>query len=291
MTHYGIDVSNYQGPISPVEALALKQAGVDFAYVLATDGTGFRNPDAPGQCAALRSAGIYVGLYHFYEVNGTNADQILDFITMAHACGGTSLPLALDMERADSLGWADLASRGASFARQIAAVQTDVTNSHALIYCNGSFADNLPGVPWGNWLWFADPSNSQPNRPRLITQKAPRPVASLPSVDFDEFTGTDAQWEAFVGSQAPPGGSPAPPVNSVPGPGGVQLSVIGRMVNGTGLYEGRGALDGIPVFAGLGNPTVWYTNFNPKTLPAGTPLAVAVTDLDKVTTTVAQEQL
>src|SRR5580692_7857820 len=119
MMHYGIDVSNYQGPISPVEALALKQAGVDFAFVLLTDGAGFRNPDAAGQTAALRSAGIYVGFYHFLETDATNADQILDFITMAHACGGTSLPLALDMERADSLGWNDLASRGASFARQI----------------------------------------------------------------------------------------------------------------------------------------------------------------------------
>lgn len=201
----GVDLSNWNGLISDQQARALRAAGIDFAYVLLTDGASFKNPDAPQQVAALRRAGIVVGFYHFLRPVETNADQILDFVTYAHGCGGTTLPLALDAEVTDFNGWADLAYRMASFARQIEGVQTDILNTHSLLYVNNNFYDNLApqGFPWGRWVWLADPSNSRPDRPRLITQFAPRPVATLPNADFDEFVGTDADWAAFTLTPAP----------------------------------------------------------------------------------------
>ena len=285
MTHYGRDFSSFQGNLSPEDC-----AGVDFAYIKATQGAGYINPFAPQQVRALRAAGVHVGLYHFLTVTDSLGDQLHNFATYAQSLGGSQLPPALDSETVDPAGWGALATLMSNFAVGVEGWGEPVPNTKSVIYVNLSFYESLPGFPWGRSVWLADPNPGAPHRPCLILQGAPRPVsgADPKSVDPDVFMGSEADWAAFTGTPA----VPAPlPTNAVPGPDGIEVSVIGRMANGSGLYAGRAANSGITVYAGVGNPTTWVKDFNPKTLPEGTPLAVALTDLSHVSENAGYEQL
>ena len=286
MSYLGRDFSSYQGDLTPADC-----AGISFAYVKVTDGYDYQNPYAPQQVAALRAAGVEVGFYHFFEPADQVEDQAHNFAKMAQALGGSKLPLAIDFELTDGQNWQTLAVELVDFAMTIESWQTPVPNPRTILYVNLSFYESLAGFPWGRWVWLADPNAGAPHKPCLVLQGAPRPVsgADPKSVDPDTFEGSQADWEAFIGATAP--AVPAPePTNAVPGPNGIEVTVIGQMA-ANGLYQGHPALNGITVYAGVGNPTTWVTGFDAKTLPAGTPLAVALTDKANVGTNVVSEQL
>jgi hypothetical protein len=225
VAHLGIDLSSYQGDISPAVAAGLKNAGIEFAFVKATQGggtNGYTNPDAHQQVNALRVAGIRVGLYHFVTVADTVSDQVQHFLPFAQALGGSDLPLALDIEQTDPAGWADLATKVMAIAMQIEAEPTVVRCPLALLYANLNFYRNLVGFPWGRLVWLADPNPGAPHEPCLVLQSAPRPEGGLSNVDPDVFQGTEAQWVAFVSSGQTPvvtgGTGTAPQPAPVPSP-------------------------------------------------------------------------
>ena len=126
-------------------------------------------------------------------------------------------------------------------------------------------------------LWDADWTGTQHRNPLSVATQYAH------DVDGCDLSLTNGTWPA-----------PLPdPVDTgthydatVPGPGGLQLAVIGRMAGPGGLYRGR-ASGGAPVFAGTGNPTTWAQGFNVKALPAGTPLAVPLAAADATSTVVS----
>ena len=206
MTYLGVDLSNYQGdlPETGLEHL-------DFAYVLATDGSDFKNPDAPQQVAALRKQGVRVGLYHYVTTDNT-LDQENNFYYMATALGGTDLPLALDIETGGGSPqeWQALAARVADFALAIEGWSLTARHPRTILYANEDYYVNLPGFPWGRWVWYARPGVSSPDRPCLVWQSGERPVSGVPGeVDADQFMGSEAQWALFT--QEAPSPTPAPP--------------------------------------------------------------------------------
>ena len=289
MTHLGRDYSSYQGELTDADA-----EGIDFAYVKATQGggdTAYQNPDAPQQTAMLRKHGVQVGFYHFLDPAASLLDQVHEFQLYVGALGGTKLPLALDSEVPDNAGWPTLATLMMDFAMNVEAWTTPVPNPKSLLYVNVNFYKSLPGFPWGRAVWLANPGVAAPQEPCLVWQQAPRAVSSsdLKVIDPDVFMGTEAQWVEFIGG-APAPVPVGPPPNAVPGPNGLEVSVIGLM-QANGLYQGHPALNGVTVYAGVGNPTRWIKDFAPKTLPAGTPLAVALTDVAHVGANVVVEQL
>jgi len=278
MTHLGRDYSSFQGHLTPADC-----AGIEFAYVKVTQGSSYQNPDAAQQAAALRAAGVKVGFYHFVTVTDSVADQLENFAQMAAALGGSDLPPAQDSETTDPAGWPMLAKIMVGIAVGIEAWGHPVPNVESVVYVNLSFYNALPGFPWGRSVWLADPNPGAPHRPCLILQGAPRAISStdLKVVDPDTFMGSEAEWEAFIGEAAPivhtgpPEGS-SPPPNTVPGPNGLQLVVVGSITPEG--FAGHEVTGGKTVYAGFGNPTSWVTGFDFATLPVGTPLAVAVTD-------------
>jgi GH25 family lysozyme M1 (1,4-beta-N-acetylmuramidase) len=293
VTHLGRDFSSFQGTLSDADV-----AGIEFAYVKATQGggdTAYQNPDAPAQVAKLRAAGVHVGFYHFLDPAATLLDQVHEFQLYVGALGGTDLPLALDSETQDNAGWPTLATLMVDFAMNVEAWTTPVPNPKSMFYVNVSFYDALAGFPWGRDVWLANPGVAAPQKPCLVWQQAPRPVSSSDTkvIDPDVFMGTEAQWAAFTGGVVLPAPTPAgPPPNAVPGPNGLEVRVIGLMQAG-GRYQGYPALDGATVYAGVGDPTEWKVGLDLKTVPAGTPLAVSLADSEagKVGTTVVVEQL
>ncbi|MCC9311660.1 lysozyme [Kitasatospora sp. RB6PN24] len=94
----GMDVSSYQGSVAWSTAWA---NGARFAYVKATEGTGYTNPDFAQQYNGSYNAGMIRGAYHFALPNASSgATQASYFVS--HGGGwsadGKTLPPALDIE-------------------------------------------------------------------------------------------------------------------------------------------------------------------------------------------------
>ncbi|TQF06771.1 hypothetical protein E6W39_37020 [Kitasatospora acidiphila] len=94
----GMDVSGYQGSVDWSTAWA---DGASFAYVKATEGTGYTNPDFAQQYNGSYNVGMIRGAYHFALPNASSgATQASYFVN--HGGGwsadGQTLPPALDIE-------------------------------------------------------------------------------------------------------------------------------------------------------------------------------------------------
>jgi len=94
----GMDVSAYQGSVAWSTAYA---NGARFAYVKATEGTSYINPDFASQYNGSYNAGMIRGAYHFAHPNSSTGAAQADYFS-AHGGGwsadGKTLPPALDIE-------------------------------------------------------------------------------------------------------------------------------------------------------------------------------------------------
>ena len=94
----GLDVSGYQGN---VDWSSVAADGAQFAYVKATEGTYYTNPDFAQQYNGSYNAGIIRGSYHFATPNTTSGATQADYF-IAHGGGwskdGKTLPGMLDIE-------------------------------------------------------------------------------------------------------------------------------------------------------------------------------------------------
>ena len=91
----GVDVSHYQGEI---DWRALRQSGVRFAYIKATEGASLRDPRFAENWQHSHDAGMARGAYHFFSLCKSGAVQAANFIAAIPASTG-SLPHALDVEQ------------------------------------------------------------------------------------------------------------------------------------------------------------------------------------------------
>ncbi|WP_405747373.1 lysozyme [Streptomyces sp. NBC_01525] len=94
----GVDVSSHNGNVGWP---ALRQSGVRFAYVKATEGTTYKNPYFTQQYRGSYDAGIIHGAYHFaLPDHSSGASQAKYFAQQGGAWSkdGKTLPGALDME-------------------------------------------------------------------------------------------------------------------------------------------------------------------------------------------------
>ena len=94
----GMDVSSYQGAVNWSSAAS---HGAKFAYIKATEGTGYTNPEFAQQYNGSYHAGIIRGAYHFALPNvSSGATQANYFVN--HGGGwskdGKTLPPAIDLE-------------------------------------------------------------------------------------------------------------------------------------------------------------------------------------------------
>lgn len=90
---HGIDVSRWQGDIDWFTA---KRAGVNFAFIKATEGGDVADPKFDLHRRGAQQAGVPWGAYHFYYFCRPAAEQARWFIR--HVPRGADLPHVLDME-------------------------------------------------------------------------------------------------------------------------------------------------------------------------------------------------
>lgn len=94
----GIDVSSYQGVVDWVSFVKVERS---FAYVKATEGTSYRNPYFAGQFGGAKTAGMYVGAYHFANPGGKSGKKQAKYFVKhggAWTKDGKTLPGVLDIE-------------------------------------------------------------------------------------------------------------------------------------------------------------------------------------------------
>ncbi|MBD0734742.1 GH25 family lysozyme [Streptomyces sp. CBMA29] len=94
----GFDVSHYQGTVNWAGAYA---NGARFAYMKATEGTTFRDPNFSANYTGSYNAGFIRGAYHFATPNSSTGAAQADYF-VAHGGGwskdGKTLPPMLDIE-------------------------------------------------------------------------------------------------------------------------------------------------------------------------------------------------
>lgn len=90
----GIDVANHQ---EQIDWDSVRGAGVSVAYIKATEGSGYIDPEFADNWRGAKAAGITPGAYHYFTLCSPGADQARDFLA-AVPVDDTALPPALDLE-------------------------------------------------------------------------------------------------------------------------------------------------------------------------------------------------
>ena len=91
----GVDVSHHQGEI---DWARVRRERIEFAYLKATEGTGFTDPRFQASARAARSAGLRVGGYHYFSLCSPSAPQAEHFARVLGSTPARSMPPAIDLE-------------------------------------------------------------------------------------------------------------------------------------------------------------------------------------------------
>ena len=162
----GIDVSRYQGSIN---WSSVRSSGVQFAYVKATEGVSYRDPNFGTNYVGAYNAGVIRGAYHFALPNRSTGATQANYLASnggAWSADNLTLPAALDIEHnpygAMCYGLGQAAMR--TWIGDFLATYRARTGRYAVIYTTTSWWTSCTGNwsgPWANHpLWVARWSSS-----------------------------------------------------------------------------------------------------------------------------------
>lgn len=201
----GIDVSSRQGIIN---WQAAKDAGLDFAFIKATEGTGYANPLFAANWAAAKQVGILRGAYHFFRWDQDPVQQAAYFMGTVGKTGDFGeFPLTVDVENTGD--GAGVGTKNPARVRTFCDAVRKATGKSPIIYTYGSMWRDTLGNPQ-NFndcpLWLAA---YQPHQPRPVggwsaltfwQNSASARVAGVQGlVDSDVFIGSTDDLRKFAG--------------------------------------------------------------------------------------------
>lgn len=195
----GIDVSHFQGTVNWAEVAA---SGASFAFVKATQGITYVDPQFAGNWPAMKKVGLHRGAYHFYEPADDPTSQAQHFLSTVTLEPG-DLPPVLDVEINGGVSSSQLWSGVSTWLQH---VQT-ATGRQPLLYTAPGFWDgNSPDLALCSYpLWLADYA-SQPTLPKgwsawQFWQHSETGTVSgvSTSVDLNLFNGTLSQLQEWLG--------------------------------------------------------------------------------------------
>jgi lysozyme len=258
----GIDVSHYEGTI---DWAAVHAAGIDFAFMKATENIDFVDPQFATNWQAAGAAGVIRGAYHFFRPEVDPVAQADYFVAHAGVPAAGDLPLTLDLEVTDTDSVAAAAQSALQFLARVAAT----TGRTPIVYTSASFMDSTLGSPagfGGYTLWVANWQVSCPSMPSAWSdwrfwQKADNGtvagISGTANVDLDEFNGSLAELQTFAGggadadagSASGDGGAVVDAGSSAPdlGATGADGGVVKRPAARGGCDVGGGAFGGWPL--------------------------------------------
>lgn len=224
----GVDVSTYQGK---VDWRRVKQAGVSFAFIKATEGATILDDRLVENRRNARANGIACGYYHFFRPRSNVQAQIDNFVKAIGQLYPGDLPPVVDLEVPDQ--WL-----GFTIAERVLLVKTWIDGVKAalgvdpIIYCSAYFPDDILGNAQmlSNYpLWVA---HYTPGAPRVPApwgfwtfwqyEDTGRIDGIAGDVDVNQFNGSLAQLAKFQKpGQFPPKNVIARVLSSLPLPGGL----------------------------------------------------------------------
>jgi GH25 family lysozyme M1 (1,4-beta-N-acetylmuramidase) len=204
---YGMDVSGYQGNVNWSAAYA---NGGRFAYVKATEGTGYTNPYFAQQYNGSYNIGMIRGAYHFARPNVSSGATQADYF-VNHGGGwsrdGKTLPGALDIEWNPYSGGTCYGLSASGMVSWIRAFSNEYharTTRYPVIYTATSWWSQCTGSTGGfattNPLWVARYSSSVGTLPYnwgYYTFWQNADSGTFPG-DQDRFNGAYSQLQAIA---------------------------------------------------------------------------------------------
>lgn len=147
----GVDVSHHQGAI---DWERLKEDGVEFAYIKASEGETFNDPRFSRNWFAAEQAGILRGAYHFFSPCRTGKAQAENFMRIVPP-DANALPAAVDAEQmqpcSDRPTLPDIAAEIAVFLDTV----EEAFGKRPIIYTTREFHDaHLAGKFEGERFWI-----------------------------------------------------------------------------------------------------------------------------------------
>jgi lysozyme len=200
----GIDVSYWQGDIDWAQVRA---AGVDFAYLKATEGGDHIDPKFQENWHAAKRAGLPRGAYHFIYWCRPAREQALWFMLNVPQ-DPEALPPVLDLEwngHSPTCSKRIAAKTAREMIDTLLAAMEAHTGKRPIIYTDTVFhADVLEGHYKNYHFWLrsvaAEPKKIFRNRPWLMWQYTTtgrvRGIAG--DVDLNTFEGNSRQWRRFL---------------------------------------------------------------------------------------------
>ncbi|HEX4962081.1 MAG TPA: GH25 family lysozyme [Thermoanaerobaculia bacterium] len=185
----GIDVSHDQGS---VDWAAVFQAGYVFAFIKATDGETYVDPDFAQNWSGAAAAGLLRGAYHFFRAEDSPQAQVNLFWQTVG--GNGELPLVVDVEESMGVANATLISNLTQFLAEL----QQLSGRIPMIYTDPSFWNGLGTSAFGAYpLWVAEYGATQPAVPSGWTNWAfwqhseSGSVSGITgAVDLDVFNGS-----------------------------------------------------------------------------------------------------
>lgn len=159
----GIDASHHKGPIDWAQ---VADAGITFAYLKATEGTGFTDPRFAEHRREAARQGIEVSGYHYFQLCSDGADQAAHFLrVLGDGVRRARLVPALDLELAGSCSDPPPADVLLVEVREFLAALERRTGRPALVYLYPEFEERYG---------FADDLAEHPQWVRRLGDRAPR---------------------------------------------------------------------------------------------------------------------
>ncbi|GAA4816296.1 glycoside hydrolase family 25 protein [Nocardioides caeni] len=157
----GIDASYHQGDIDWAQ---VAEAGIEFAYLKATEGTGFTDPRFAEHRTAATRTGIDVAGYHYFQLCSDGRAQAEHFLSVLGAAE-PAIPPALDLELAGSCSTPPPAEDLLAQVRTFLDTVDRTTGTRTVVYLYPEFEERYG---------FADDLAEHPQWVRRLGDRPPR---------------------------------------------------------------------------------------------------------------------
>lgn len=201
---HGVDVSRYQ---SGVDWQMARGAGVNFAFIKATEGGDGFDPMFPSHWTHSRAAGVRRGAYHMFYHCRPASEQARWFIGHVPR-DAAALPPVLDMEWTPTSPTCRIRRPAAEIRAEAQVFLSAIARHYGrrpILYTAPDFYDDnqlwrLSGVDFWLRSVAAPVGQRYPGRPwRFWQYSGTGQVQGLPGkVDLNVFAGSAQDWAAFV---------------------------------------------------------------------------------------------
>jgi len=201
----GVDVSSHQGKI---DWQTLSAQGISFAFIKATEGSGFVDPCFADNFSAARETGLRVGAYHFFSFDSLGQPQAELFIKTVPK-EDDLLPPVIDIELYGEKE--KQIPEATAVRRQLDVLLTALKAYYGkkpILYATKTSYDLYLADHYGEYdIWIRDVVSypqledgknwtfwQYTNRARLEGYQGEEKY-----IDLNVFSGTHAEWEAYRG--------------------------------------------------------------------------------------------